>query len=153
MLLLTQLILTEPAPMRQYTDPQLQAYLDETLSSSTMAEIEQALRESPVLRDRLVAIVATREAGVHGLGEIWRRHRVSCPSREQLGSYLLRAMDNAQLDYIQFHLEVIQCRFCLANLEDLKQQSIEQSTLTQSRRRKYFQTSAGFLSDPQKRKR
>ncbi len=48
-----------------------------------------------------------REAGVHGLGEIWRRHRLTCPSRQQLGSYLLGAMDDAKREYIQFHIESV----------------------------------------------
>jgi hypothetical protein len=131
---------------RTISDQQLQAYLDEALSSELMAEIEKSLREDDLLRDRLVAIAQTREAGVHGLGEIWRRHRASCPTREQLGSYLLAAMDQQQIDYIRFHLEVVQCRVCSANLEDLQRQNRDNQSATQTRRRKYFQTSAGYLS-------
>lgn len=128
-----------------YTDQQLQAYLDEALASSLMAEIEHALRSDDALRERLVSVAATREAGVHGLGEIWRRHRISCPTRQQLGSYLLGAIDKANADYITFHLQTVQCRICLANLEDLQQQNQESQTAAQNRRRKYFQTSAGYL--------
>jgi hypothetical protein len=131
---------------RRYTNQQLQAYLDESLSAPQMASIEQALREDQELRDRLVGVAATREAGVHGLGEIWRRHRLSCPTRQQLGSYLLGAIDAEQKEYIRFHIEVVECRFCQANLEDLKQQSSESQVSVDSRRRKYFQTSAGYLS-------
>ena len=131
---------------RRYTNQQLQAYLDESLSAPQMASIEQALREDQELRDRLVGVAATREAGVHGLGEIWRRHRLSCPTRQQLGSYLLGAIDAEQKEYIRFHIEVVECRFCQANLEDLKQQSSESQVSADSRRRKYFQTSAGYLS-------
>lgn len=129
-----------------FTDQQLQAYLDESLASSLMAKIEQSLRQDEGLRERLVRVAATREAGVHGLGEIWRRHRISCPSRQHLGSYLLGAMGQEPLQYIKFHLEVVQCRWCLANLEDLQKQNSESQTMVQSRRRKYFQTSAGYLS-------
>ncbi len=130
----------------KFTDQQLQAYIDESLSVPMMAQIEQALRSDAQLRERLVNVAATREAGVHGLGEIWRRHRLSCPTRQELGGFLLSAMDDLQLDYIRFHLEVIQCRYCLANLEDLKQQSSQNQANVSSRRRKYFQTSAGYLS-------
>jgi hypothetical protein len=136
---------------KTFSDQQLQAYLDEALTSPLMAEIEKRLREDELLRDRLVTIAQTREAGVHGLGEIWRRHRASCPSREQLGSYLLGAMDEAQIDYIRFHIEVVQCRMCAANLEDLQRQSRESLSAAQSRRRKYFQTSAGYLSKGQEK--
>lgn len=131
--------------MSIYSDQQLQAYLDEALASSAMAAIEQALRRDDTLRERLVQVAATREAGVHGLGEIWRRHRLSCPTRSQLGSFLLGATDKSTSDYIQFHLQVVQCRFCLSNVEDLQRQNSESQAIAQTRRRKYFQTSAGYL--------
>lgn len=131
---------------QSFSDQQLQAYLDEALASSLMAAIEKELRSDEALRNRLLNIAATREAGVHGLGEIWRRNRVSCPNRQQLGSYLLGAMDASNADYIRFHVETVQCRFCLANLEDLQRQNQESQTAAQTRRRKYFQTSAGYLN-------
>lgn len=134
--------------MRTYTDQQLQAYLDETLSSDLMSSIEQDLRLDAKLRDRLVHLVGMREAGVHGLGEIWRRGRLSCPNREQLGSLILGAIDSDLEAYIRFHLEEVGCRICRANLEDLERQKTEQQQTAQSRRRRYFQTSAGYLSRP-----
>ncbi len=129
----------------QFTDQQLAAYLDESLASSLMSSIEQELRNDAALRERLVAIAGMREAGVHGLGEIWRRNRLSCPTRQQLGSYLLGAIATTERDYIEFHLKTVGCRLCQANLDDLQQQSSEQQATTQSRRRRYFQTSAGYL--------
>ena len=56
----------------------LEAYLDEALPPEEMARIEQALRDRPELRERLAAINARRDTGVHSLGAIWRRHRLSC---------------------------------------------------------------------------
>ena len=131
--------------LHTFTDQQLLAYLDEAIHGETAAEIEKALRQDQSLRERLVAVAASRESGVHGLGDIWRKHRISCPSRDQLGSYLLGAMDQASMDYIQFHLNTVQCRLCQANLDDLQRRSQENKTATDSRRRKYFQTSAGYL--------
>jgi hypothetical protein len=132
----------------KFTDQQLQAYLDESLSSELMATIEQQLRANDELRDRLISLVGQREAGVHGVGEIWRRNRLSCPTREQLGSYLLGAMPDDFRRYVAFHLEDVGCRLCRANLEDLQRQQSEQQSVAQSRRRRYFQTSAGYLSKP-----
>ena len=59
-----------------YSDQQLQAYLDELLPAELMAGVESELRKNEQLRERLVALVGMREAGVHGLGEIWRRNRL-----------------------------------------------------------------------------
>ncbi len=131
--------------MNNFTDQQLQAYLDELLPSELTAAIEQRLRDDAGLRERLVALVGAREAGVHGVGEIWRRHRLTCPSRQQLGSFLLGAIDENLQAYIQFHLDTVGCRVCKANLDDLKSQQIEQKSSAQIRRRKFFQSSAGYL--------
>lgn len=127
-----------------FSEQQLQAYLDEQLPSQDMSAVEQALRSDPQLRQRLVAIVGGREAGVHGLGEIWRRNQLSCPTREQLGGYLLGASEHELKDYIEFHVHQVGCRLCSANLEDLQAQQ-QQSPTTAGRRRRYFQTSAGLL--------
>jgi len=131
-----------PKPVRQ---SDLDAYLDEALPPEEMARIEKALRKNPQLGKQLAAINARRDAGVHSLGEIWRRHRLSCPSREQLGSYLLDALPEEPADYVAFHLEVIGCRYCRANLADLKRQDAESPTAAEKRRRKYFQSSVGHL--------
>ncbi len=130
---------------RRFTENELEAYLDEALSPDEMAEIEKALRNQPQLARQLAAINGRRDAGMHTVGEIWRRHRVSCPTREQLGSFLLGALSTEQLDYVTFHVQTIGCRFCRANLEDLDRQQQEAADTTTSRRRKYLQSSAGYL--------
>ncbi len=123
----------------------LEAYLDEALPPEEMVRIEQALRADHALGQRLAAILARRDSGVHTLGEIWRRHRLSCPSREQLGSYLLGVLSQETADCVDFHLEVVGCRLCQASLVDLKRQQAEAPETSQGRRHKYFQSSAGYL--------
>jgi hypothetical protein len=130
---------------RRWTDASLEAYLDESLSSSDMAALEAELRSNAKLLDRLSTIIGRRDAGVHTLGEIWRRHRASCPTREQLGSFLLGAADPKSSAYVTFHLETVGCRYCEANLEDLKLRQQESSDAADRRRQRYFQSSAGYL--------
>lgn len=130
---------------RRITQSDLQAYLDEALAPAEMAAIEVEIRSRPDLLKQLAAINGRRDAGVHSVGEIWRRHRLSCPSREQLGSHLLGALDGRHAAYVDFHLTVVSCRFCQANLEDLRRQQDEQAETAQTRRRKYFQSTAGHL--------
>jgi len=110
-----------------------------------MARIEQALRGDRNLVRQLAAINARRDAGIHSLGEVWRRHRLSCATREQLGSYLLGVLSKEAAEYLTFHVEVIGCRVCRANLGDLQKQQAEAGDAIQTRRRKYFQSSAGYL--------
>ena len=131
-----------PKPLRQ---TELEAYLDEALPSEEMARIEHALRQNPEYVEQLAAINSRRNAGMHTLGEIWRRHRLSCPSREQLGSYLLGVLPDEEAEYIAFHVEKVGCRPCRANLTDLENRQAEAPQEVETRRRKYFQSSAGYL--------
>jgi hypothetical protein len=130
---------------QEITDSDLEAYLEEALTPPQMANVEQALRARPDLLKRLSEINGRRDAGMHSLGEIWRRNRISCPTREQLGSYLLGVLDDEQMDYIRFHLETVACRLCHANLSDLERRQAESNESVVVRRRKYFDSSAGYL--------
>ena len=123
----------------------LEAYLDEALPPEEMAEIEKAVRDDHTLAKQLASIHTRRNAGVYSLGEIWRQHRLSCPTREQLGSYLLEVLPEAHARYVAFHLGVAGCRYCQANLADLQMQEVESDQVAEVRRRKYFQSSAGRL--------
>src|ERR1700754_3418991 len=105
----------------QPTDSELLAYLDEALDPPAMAAIEQHLRASGELRERTAQLVRRRDQGEHSVGEVWRRGRLSCPNRRQLGSYLLGTLETEVSDYIEFHLQVVGCRYCDANLQDLRQ--------------------------------
>lgn len=129
----------------KFSQCDLEAYLDEALPAEQMARIEQAARCDGDLLRQLSRIHARRDCGGHSLGEIWRTHRLSCPSRERLGSYLLSALDDDEAAYIRFHLETIGCRYCQANLGDLQAQQREQPAAAEGRRKKYFQSSAGRL--------
>ena len=50
--------------------------------------MEQALRESEALQRTLRALMQERDRGEHSIGAIWRRERLTCPSREQIGTVL-----------------------------------------------------------------
>jgi len=130
---------------RSLLPAELEAYLDEGLPPDEMARIEEALRREPRLVRELAAVNSRRDAGVHTLGEIWRRHRLTCPSRDRLGSYLLGILPEAEAEYIAFHLETLGCRCCRANADDLRNQQSEAAAHAASRRKKYFQSSAGYL--------
>ena len=128
-----------------FSDSELEAFLSETLPATAMAAVEQALRGDKALMQRLTAIQARQFAGVVSVGEIWRRERLTCATRDQLGSYLLGALDDATAGYLKFHIAVVGCRYCQANLADLENQQAEQPAMTEKRRRKYFQSSVGRM--------
>ncbi len=129
----------------RFSETELEAFLDEALSPDLMNEIEKQLRADPQLLQSLAAINSRRDLGVHTIGAIWRRHRLSCPTREQLGSFLLGAIDEVESDYVRFHVEDVGCPYCRASLEDMRERQRESEELVVKRREKYFQSSAGYF--------
>jgi hypothetical protein len=131
--------------MPNVTREQLHSYLEDCLSEVETARLEQAIRQSDSLQRMLRAVMAERDRGDHSIGAIWSRERLSCLSREQLGSYLLKVLDAGFQDYIDFHLHTVACAFCLANLADLQTLHKEPAPKARERRKRYFESSAGFL--------
>jgi len=78
------------------------------------------------------------------VSEIWRSRRLTCLKRSTLGSYVFGVLEDPWLSYTQFHLDVVGCPMCLANLEDLRSEKDETSSGDLGER--IFQSSAGFLS-------
>jgi hypothetical protein len=128
-----------------FTDAELLAYLDEGLPVERMAAVENALRASDDLRNRTAGLRMQRDEQGHSVGEIWRRGRLSCPTRHQLGSFLLGALPAELAQYFRFHLETVGCRYCAANLDDLRQSANQAPAETAQRRQKFFQSSAGYV--------
>ncbi len=80
------------------------------------------------------------------LTDIWKMQRFSCPKRSTIGAFFLGTLDKNWNDYTDFHINTIGCRFCMANLEDIKTESAKkQSTQLQA---KIMQSTVGFLQKP-----
>ncbi|MEM9412663.1 MAG: hypothetical protein AAGA30_16240 [Planctomycetota bacterium] len=130
----------------QFTDADLESYLDETLHPDLAIELEQCLKEDKQLLGRLSHINSRRDAGVHTLGEIWRRNQVGVPSRDQMKEYLEEKLSAEHSDYIDFRINILKCRYTIAHKNDLKNQSVSSSEdQSEGRRKKYFDSSAGLL--------
>ncbi len=133
----------------EFTDAELESFLDETLDGERAIQIEQALRRDETsdntLLQRLSQINGRRDAGLHSLGEIWRRNQIGVPSRQDMGNHLLGVLEDAHSDYIQFRLEVLKCPFTIAMKKDLVNQHEESAEVSQKRRRKIYDSSSGYL--------
>ena len=125
----------------------LRSFLHDTLPEAESAEIEKRLRSDSKLREEFEEIRREEDRGEHSIGAIWRRNHLTCPSRDQLGGYLLEALDPELIDYIQFHLNTVGCSFCSANLEDLQKKQAEAVETTRGRRRRIVDSGAGLLRE------
>lgn len=124
-------------------DDDLLAYLDELLPPDRAAQVELALRDDATLRQRAAALLRQRDDGHHTLGDIWRRHRLSCPSREQLGESLLGTLPSDWATWIDLHVEVVRCRWCRAEREALLEAVAAGSPAAAKRRERIFESSIG----------
>ena len=129
----------------EFTDAELEAYLDESLDSVRAAEVEQQLREDKQLLGRLSRINGRRDAGIHTLGEIWRRNQIGVPSVDIMRNFLLGVLSPEESSYIEFRINELKCPFTIAMQRDLQVQQTESAEHSKSRRDKFYKTSAGLL--------
>jgi RNA polymerase sigma factor (sigma-70 family) len=81
------------------------------------------------------------------LTDLWEYYRFSCPKRNTIGAFMLGTLEPDWYQYVEFHLNVLGCRFCRANLDDL--QSRSQETQQQQFQARIMESTVGFLSRPQ----
>lgn len=127
-----------------WTERELAAWLDEMLPPERMSELEQQLRSDTKLQSRVSRLIHHRDQGGHTVGEIWQRAGLSCLSRSELSGYLLRTLPADVNAYVEFHLMTVGCRICQANLKDLEEHA-SQASDAPTRRRRFFESSAGLL--------
>jgi len=128
---------------------ELEAFLDEALPGPRMREIEEAVRQDRNLAEQLRLIIQRRDSGVVSIAEVWRRHRLSCPTRETLGAYLLDTLPMEEARFVRIHLERVGCRYCLANLADLQSRmeaTQQEKEAAQRRCQRYFRSSLHHLT-------
>ena len=120
--------------MPAITKAMLRDYLQDALPDAEMAGVEAALRENAKVQALLKDILQEIDRGEHSIGAIWRRERLSCPTRDQIGSFLLQALDDDLMGYVEFHLKTIGCPACQANFDDLEKKQARADAATAKRR-------------------
>ena len=129
----------------EFTEAELEAFLEEALDPKRAAQIEIALRDNQELLSRLSRINGRRDAGMHTIGEIWRRNQIGVPTSEELSQYMLGILPEDHANYIKFRLEVIKCPYTIAALHDFKEQQSASRSQIETRQKKYYDSSAGLL--------
>ena len=125
-----------------FTNEELLAYMDERLLPARAVVVEQQLRNSDVLMQRLAQLLQSAEHGDVTLGGMWRRGRWNCPPRAVWAGFVSGRLGDGLSQYLQFHLERVGCRICTASVRDLRQSDGGE---VEDRVRKIFQSSAGGL--------
>lgn len=128
--------------MHAFTNQELCAYLAEELAVSRSRELEEVLRTDAGVREQLRRLLDESDCPSLTLRNVWLRGRMSCPSRATLVEYAAENLGDGLHQYLNFHLHVVGCRFCAANLADLQEQGGADAT---DRNRKFFETSVGRL--------
>jgi hypothetical protein len=131
--------------MRTITREMLRDFIHESLPDEELVLVEKALREQPSVQALFNQVRQELDRGEHSIGAIWRRERLSCPTREQLGSHILDALDPDLHEYIDFHLKTIGCPHCQANRDDLLKKQSETEEPVKKRRQRILNSSAGVL--------
>ena len=78
------------------------------------------------------------------LSQIWSLQRPSCPKRTTLGKSMLGILDPPWQQYVQFHVDVLGCTYCQANLNDLREDESDEAEAARCQR--IFESTIGFVS-------
>lgn len=81
------------------------------------------------------------------LHHVWENLRPSCPKRTTLGKFSLQILPEDWTDFVHFHVELLGCSYCRANLVELEAEAEESEPngFTQQ----LFQSTIGFLNRPE----
>ncbi|QEL14606.1 hypothetical protein [Limnoglobus roseus] len=131
--------------MTPITREMLRDYIHDALPDHELPLVERALRDLPSVQALFNQVRQELDRGEHSIGAIWRRERLSCPTREQLGGFLLDALDPDLHEYIAFHLKTVGCPHCSANLDDLTKRQAEAEGPVKTRRQRILKSTAGVL--------
>jgi hypothetical protein len=56
----------------------------------------------------------------------WISGRLTCPARSEWTQHFSGVLEKTRSEYLNFHLEVVECPFCQANATDLRQRQSRQ---------------------------
>ena len=112
--------------------------------------VEAALRSNVKVQKIFREVQQEVDRGEHSIGAIWRRERLSCPTRDQIGSFILKVLDDDLHDYISFHLKTIGCPACQANFDDLEKKQPKPDATAAKRRQRIVNSSAPALKKAKK---
>ncbi|MHC4377650.1 MAG: RNA polymerase sigma factor [Planctomycetota bacterium] len=105
---------------------------DETAVAGIKFRALKRLRQLAAVRESgsdLLPLLAAAEEGHRLLDmdvqDLWRERRVSCPARGWIARHLAKDLEPGPDAFVHFHLEVMECPFCVANKDDLAQPEAE----------------------------
>ncbi|HWP41336.1 MAG TPA: sigma-70 family RNA polymerase sigma factor [Tepidisphaeraceae bacterium] len=77
------------------------------------------------------------------LTEVWEENRFTCPKRSTIGRFLLGTLEDPWNDYVNFHVNRLNCRFCRANIDDLQSKTADRELI--QHRQRIFESTIGFF--------
>ncbi len=77
------------------------------------------------------------------LQQVWENQRPSCPKRTTLGKYSLQFLPDDWTDFVHFHVNLLGCSYCRANLVELEDESAAAGS--DCFNEQLFQSTIGFL--------
>ena len=102
--------------------------LVQAVESDTMpAELDDHIELCSACRSMLSSLREEAEGLTISVADLWVRERLSCPHRDILLAWVNNSLNAEEMDYITFHLEVIECPYCQAETTELASLMNEES--------------------------
>ncbi len=113
-----------PSEPTEFSDDDLEEYRQDRMPAPRLVQFENLLGSDATFRARYERFLEEHPDPYHehSIRAIWMRHRLTCVERPRLLHYLRGNLEDAERGYIDFHLKVVGCVMCQANLDDLQAQ-------------------------------
>lgn len=101
------------------TCPPVKAFIDAVERDQLSPDLEDHVSLCEACASILASLREETEGLTISVGDLWVRERISCPHRDILLAYVDRSLGELEMDYLKFHLEVVDCPSCQSEVEEL----------------------------------
>ena len=91
-------------------------------------ELEDHVECCPACSSMVTSLREESEGLTISVGDLWVKERISCPHRDILLAYVNKSLSQEEMDYIEFHLEVVECPYCQAEVMELTELMNQESS-------------------------
>ena len=91
-------------------------------------ELDDHIELCTACRSMVTSLREESEGLTISVGDLWVKERISCPHRDILLAYVNKSLSGEEMDYIEFHLETVECPYCQADVMEVTELMNQESS-------------------------
>ncbi|MFT7620647.1 MAG: hypothetical protein ACI97A_004305 [Planctomycetota bacterium] len=108
--------------------PPASSLVDAVESGVMDPELDDHIELCAACRSMISSLREEAEGLTISVGDLWVKERISCPHRDILLAYVNKSLTAPEMDFIDFHLETVECPYCQADATELADLMTQESS-------------------------